>query len=70
MPKSLLTKQVNNVPCREDLRKLALPFCKPKLTKAMMTKRLRWARKYRTLTDEDWIRVIIDLMKSYFLSML
>jgi len=80
MPKSLLTKQVNHegiqVSQRTVQRRLAevglmarRPARKPKLTKAMMTKRLRWARKYRTFTAEDWKRVILDFMKSYFLSM-
>ena len=79
MPKSLLTKQVNDesiqISQRTVQRRLAevglmvrKPTRKQKLTKAIMTKRLRWARKYRIFTDEDWKRVIIDLMKSYFLS--
>jgi len=79
MPKSLLTKQVDDegiqVSQRTVQRRLAevglmarKPAPKPKLTKGMMTKRLKWARKYKTFTAENWKRVIIDLMKSYFLS--
>jgi len=81
MTKSLLIKQVNDegiqVSQRTLERKLAevgwmarKPARKPMLTKAMMTKQLRWARKYRTFTAEDWKKVIIHLMKSYFLPML
>ena len=70
MSKSLLTKQVNDegiqVSQRTVQRRLE-EIClmarkqarKPKITKAMMTKRLRWARKYRTFIAEDWKRVII-----------
>ena len=67
MLKSLLTEQVNDegiqVSQRTVHRRLAgvglmarKPAHKPKLTKAMMTKLLRWARKYRTFTAEDWKR--------------
>lgn len=35
------------------------PARKPKLTSAMMSKRLDWARKYKDFTVEDWKRVNI-----------
>lgn len=72
MPKRLLTKHINNeginISQRTVQRRLAeiglkarKPARKPKLTEAMIKKRLKWARKYKNFTVDDWRRVNINI---------
>lgn len=71
-----LTTMINNeginVSKRTVRRRLAeenlvgrRPMKKPRLTEAMKSKRLQWAKQHRSMTVEDWSRVSTTFLKQW-----